>query len=136
MSEHGTCTVVFAVCAAIIVALGASLRTFKQVSIAGWVGVCAIVCAIMIVVIAVGISDRPPAAPAGPFDKQLRAFNSPKFSDAMVAVVNVYVDPDIKIWRASVPADRRSSPGHSLFAYSGTPGFFSVIAEMKVSASC
>jgi magnesium-transporting ATPase (P-type) len=91
MSEHGTCTVVFAVCAAIIVAIGASARTFKQISWIGWVGVCAIVTAIMIVVIAVGIADRPPAAPEGPYDKQLKAFNNPKFSDAMVAVVNVCV---------------------------------------------
>jgi hypothetical protein len=67
--------------------------------------------AVFIVVIACGVSDRPPAAPPGPFDKKLRAFNNPSFTDAMVAVVNI------------------------LFAYCGTPGFFSVIAEMKVCRS-
>lgn len=111
MSEHGTCTVVFAVVAAIIIGVGCSARTFKQISWLGWAGLAAIVPSILIVVIACGVSDRPPAAPAGPFDKQLKAFNNPSFVDGMVAVVNV------------------------LFAYCGTPGFFSVIAEMKVRAS-
>jgi len=97
MSEHGTCTVVFAVVAAIIIGVGASARTFKQISWLGWAGICAIVPSILIVVIACGVSDRPPAAPPGPFDKQLKAFNNPSFTDGMVAVVNVCVYPCLPV---------------------------------------
>ncbi|KAL7411377.1 transmembrane amino acid transporter protein-domain-containing protein [Mrakia frigida] len=107
VTGHATCTVAFTVTAAVIVGVLGSARTFKQISWMGWVGICCILPAIFIVTIACGISDRPPQAPAGPFDKELKAFNNPNFGDAMVAVVNI------------------------LFAYGGSPGYFSIIAEMK-----
>lgn len=107
ISTHGTCTIVFAVVSAIIVGSGASLRTFKHVSMLVWVGAVSILTAIMIVLIAVGVVDRPAAAPPGDFDLQLRAFGNPTFADGMVAVVNI------------------------LFAWAGSPGYFSVIAEMR-----
>jgi hypothetical protein len=100
-SRSPQCTVAWAAMALVLVAMGASQRTFKQISWLGWVGLAGILPAIFIVVIAVGVSDRPPAAPPGPFDKKLKAFNNPNFAQAMGAVVNV------------------------IFAYCGTPGFFS-----------
>jgi hypothetical protein len=48
-----------------------------------------ILAAVLIVTISVGVSDRPPTAPPGPFDKQLRAFNNPTFAEAFLAVVNI-----------------------------------------------
>lgn len=75
----------------------------------GWVGIVCIVPAILLVTIACAVADRPPQGPAYPlpYNKALKAFNNPTFAQAMVAVVNV------------------------LFAYGGSPGFFSIIAEMK-----
>lgn len=75
----------------------------------GWIGIVCIVPAILLVTIACAVASRPPQGPAypAPFDKELKAFNNPTFAQAMVAVVNV------------------------LFAYGGSPGFFSIIAEMK-----
>lgn len=109
ITSHATCTVAFSVCGAFIIGIGASPRTLKQISWLGWVGVCFILPAIFIVVIAVGVIDRPAdAPPTGDFDKQLKAFNGDaSFSAAMLSVVNV------------------------LFAYGGTPAFLSVISEMR-----
>lgn len=43
-----------------------------------------------LVTIAVGVSDRPAAAPAtGPFDKDLRMFNNPGFAAALSAVSQI-----------------------------------------------
>lgn len=112
LSLHGTCTVVFAACAAVMVALVASIRTFHHIAPVGWVGIICIIPAILLVTIACGISDRPPAAPAGIFDKKLRAFGSPSFSQAMVAVVNV------------------------LYAYSGSPGYFQIRVGLSFHIFC
>lgn len=73
----------------VVVAIGASTRTFKQISWLGWIGVFSILPAIFIVTIACGISDRPPNAPAGAYDKELKAFGNPTFAQAMVSVVNI-----------------------------------------------
>ena len=117
------------------------LAAFKQISWMGWVGICCILPAIFLVTIACGVSDRPPQAPAGVFDKELRAFNSPTFGNAMVAVVNIlFVSlqslldlPFLLLLEAvadlaffSFPFRRASSQ-----AYGGSPGYFSIIAEMK-----
>ena len=42
LSEHGTCTVVFVVVAAVVIALLSSIRTLDRVSFLGWIGVVSI----------------------------------------------------------------------------------------------
>lgn len=58
--------------------------------------------------IAVGIQDRPAAAPTvGPFKSDYKIVNNPSFVDAVSAVSSL------------------------IFAFSGTPAFFSIVAEMR-----
>lgn len=63
----------------------------------------------MIATIAVGIEDRPASAPQTdtPWASNWKAVGNPSFPEAMGAVSNL------------------------LFAYSGTPGFFSIVSEMR-----
>lgn len=58
--------------------------------------------------IAVGIEDRPAAAPQeGPWSSDWKLFGTPTFAEAMYAVSTI------------------------LFAFTGTPYFFSIISEMR-----
>ncbi|KAK4056154.1 hypothetical protein OIO90_002885 [Microbotryomycetes sp. JL221] len=108
-SEHGACTVIFVVVAAIIVFILSSIRTLDRVTILGWIGLVSIVSALITLAVAVGVQDRPAAAPQPPlpWDKNLKIFASPTFAQAA------------------------SSLGTIVFAYGGTPGFFSVVSEMR-----
>ncbi|MDN8999654.1 hypothetical protein Q0P46_13975, partial [Staphylococcus aureus] len=64
--------------------------------------------AIFIVTIAVGVQDRPSAAPQhGPFDKEFRLFGKSTFGQATSGVNQI------------------------LFAYGSTPMFFGVASEMR-----
>ncbi|KAJ4245158.1 hypothetical protein NW757_010168 [Fusarium falciforme] len=84
VSMHGTCTAVFVAVAAIVVI------------------------AIVMVTIAVGVQDRPAAAPKeGPFKSDFKVVGNPSFADA-VSAISTFV-----------------------FAYAGTPAFFSFAAEMR-----
>ena len=86
-SRHGACTVVFVAVGAIIVFLFASIQTLSRISWLGWVGVCSIFVSVVTLAIAVGVSDRPAAAPlTGPLDKDIRAFREVPFVDAMNAI--------------------------------------------------
>lgn len=65
---------------------------------------------VLTVTIAVGLQDRPAAAPQdtqGPWKSDFKLVNSPTFTEAMSAVTTV------------------------LFAYCGIPAFFSIAAEMR-----
>lgn len=64
---------------------------------------------VFIVTIAVGVQDRPASAPPGdgPWVSDFKIVNNPSFSDAISAVSVI------------------------LFAYAGTPAFFSIISEMR-----
>jgi amino acid permease len=63
---------------------------------------------VMIVTIAVGIQDRPSAAPTDAvWVPDYKIVNSPDFTDAMTALCTI------------------------VFAYAGTPAFFSIAAEMR-----
>ncbi|KAK4049683.1 hypothetical protein OIV83_003958 [Microbotryomycetes sp. JL201] len=108
-SEHGACTVVFVVVAAILVFLFSSIRTLDRVTILGWIGLVSIVAALLTLAVAVGVQDRPAAAPQPPavWDKEIRVFATPTFAEAA------------------------SSLGTIVFAFGGTPGFFNVVAEMR-----
>ncbi|KAM0787036.1 hypothetical protein ACM66B_006302 [Microbotryomycetes sp. NB124-2] len=108
-SEHGACTVVFVVVAAILVFIFSSIRTLDRVTILGWIGLVSIVAALLTLAVAVGVQDRPAAAPQPPaiWQKEIRIFASPSFAEAA------------------------SSLGTLVFAFGGTPGFFSVVSEMR-----
>lgn len=55
-----------------------------------------------------GVQDRPAAAPqTGPFDKDFQLVGNPSFREAVTAVSSL------------------------IFAFSGTPAFFSIVAEMR-----
>ena len=129
ITGHATCTVVWAVIVSapvqeILHAVGlsincykgmvvtfafASLQTLGKVSILGWIGFCSVMSAILIITIAVGVEDRPEAAPStGPWEKDVHAFRSDgTFLNGMSAVSTV------------------------VFGYCGTPAFFNVIGEMR-----
>jgi amino acid transporter len=109
VSTHATCTVAWVVVAMVGTFAMASIQTLNKVSILGWVGFVSVMSAILIITIAVGIQDRPVAAPqTGPWDKDIGVVNSAgTFLGGMGAVSTV------------------------VFSYSGTPAFFNVIGEMR-----
>lgn len=109
LSEHGTCTVVFVVVAAIVVFLLSSIQTLDRVSFLGWVGLISIMAAIITLTAAVGAQDRPSAAPAFPeiWDKNFQLFAHCTWAEAGAAL------------------------GTLVFAFGGTPAFFNVVAEMR-----
>ncbi|AFR96003.2 neutral amino acid transporter [Cryptococcus neoformans C23] len=109
ITGHATCTVVWAVIGMVVTFAFASLQTLGKVSILGWIGFCSVMSAILIITIAVGVEDRPEAAPStGPWEKDVHAFRSDgTFLNGMSAVSTV------------------------VFAYCGTPAFFNVIGEMR-----
>ena len=87
----------------------ASIQTLNKISILGWIGFVSVMAAILTITVAVGIQDRPSAAPqTGPWDKNIAVVNhSGTFLGGMAAVSTV------------------------VFSYSGTPAFFNVIGEMR-----
>ncbi|KAL4802254.1 transmembrane amino acid transporter protein-domain-containing protein [Aspergillus unguis] len=109
VSTHATCTAVFAAVAAIAGFLLASIRTLGKISWLAWVGLPCILVAVIMVTIAVGVADRPAAAPQtdSPWVSDWKPAASPTFAQGIAAVSNL------------------------LFAYSGTPGFFSIVSEMR-----
>ncbi|KAF5589399.1 amino acid transporter [Fusarium pseudocircinatum] len=107
VSTHGACTAVFTAVATITVILLASIRTLGRISFLAWVGLVAILAAILIVTIAVGVQDRPHDAPAGPWTSDYKLVNNPSFTDAISAIATF------------------------IFAYAGTPFYFPIIAEMR-----
>ncbi|KAF4969162.1 hypothetical protein FSARC_3538 [Fusarium sarcochroum] len=108
VSLHGTCTAVFVAVAAICGCCLASVRTLGRISMLAWVGLVCILTAIFTVTIAVGIQDRPAAAPqTGHWKSDYKVVNNPSFTEGISAISSL------------------------VFAYAGTPGFFSIAAEMK-----
>lgn len=63
---------------------------------------------VFIVTIAVGVQNRPAAAPQqGPWRPDYKLFNSPTFAEAQTAISTL------------------------IFAYAGTPAFFPIVSEMR-----
>ncbi|KAL1412336.1 hypothetical protein Q8F55_000080 [Vanrija albida] len=105
---HGACTAIFIAVAAVTGFLLSSIRTLHKVSWLAWVGVVSIVVGLLVVTVAVGVQDRPAAAPpTGPWNKDLRIFANPSFTQAISSITTI------------------------IFSYSATPTFFSVLCEMK-----
>ncbi|KAE8394450.1 transmembrane amino acid transporter protein-domain-containing protein [Aspergillus alliaceus] len=108
VSTHGACTAIFVAVAAIVGFMLSSIRTLGRITWLAWIGLVCILTAILIVTIAVGIQDRPAAAPQdGVWVSDYKIINNPSFSQAITAVSSI------------------------VFAYSGTSGFFSIVSEMR-----
>ncbi|KAL6407960.1 amino acid transporter [Ilyonectria robusta] len=108
LSLHGVCTAVFVAVAAVVGFSFASIRTLSSISWLAWVGLVCIITSILTVTIAVGVQDRPADAPeTGVWVSDYKITNNPSFTDAMSAVSAL------------------------VFAYAGTPAFFSIAAEMR-----
>ncbi|KAJ5958229.1 Amino acid transporter transmembrane [Penicillium vulpinum] len=108
VSTHATCTAVYVAVAAVAGITFASIRTLGKISWLAWIGLVCILIAIFIVTIAVGVQDRPVLAPQeGPWKSDYKVFATPTFSEAITAVASI------------------------VFAYAGTPAFFSIVSEMR-----
>ncbi|OGM46882.1 amino acid transporter [Aspergillus bombycis] len=109
VSAHGTCTAVFVAVSAIASFSMASIRTLGKIKWTAWVGVGSVFTAVMMATIAVGLQERPPTAPKGdgPWVSDYKLVGHPSFTQAITAVSSI------------------------VFAYSGTPGFFPIAAEMR-----
>ncbi|KAE8164934.1 transmembrane amino acid transporter protein-domain-containing protein [Aspergillus tamarii] len=108
ISTHGTCTAVFVAVAAILTFLLSSIRTLSRMGWIAWIGLVSILSAIIIVTVAVGVQDRPAAAPQdGIWVSDYELFKKPSFLEAISAVSSM------------------------VFAYAGTSGFFAIAAEMR-----
>ncbi|KAI5480311.1 hypothetical protein MNV49_001270 [Pseudohyphozyma bogoriensis] len=107
LSNHGTCTVVFTLIAACFLWGTSSIRTLSKVGWIMYIGAACILIALGTLVIAVGVEDRPSAAPAtGPWSKDLQVVAKPSFIDAMNIISTL------------------------TFCLSGSTAFWPVIAEM------
>ncbi|BEI81094.1 hypothetical protein CcaverHIS002_0202540 [Cutaneotrichosporon cavernicola] len=105
---HATCTAVFVAVAAIIGFMLMSIKTLQEVSWLSWVGAVSILAALLMMVIVVPLQDRPAAAPqTGPWEKDLKLFNTPTIAEALSGVSTV------------------------VFSTAAAPAFFSFAAEMK-----
>ncbi|KZZ94213.1 Amino acid transporter, transmembrane [Moelleriella libera RCEF 2490] len=108
ISTHGTCTAVFVAVAAIVGFIFGSIRTLARISWLAWVGLICILSAIFTVTVAVGVQDRPASAPQEqPWTSDAALFKSPSFTSAVSAVSSL------------------------VFAFAGSPAFFSIVAEMR-----
>ncbi|KAJ4252319.1 hypothetical protein NW762_010916 [Fusarium torreyae] len=108
MSTHGACTAVFVAVAAIVTFLMASIRTLGRISFIAWIGLTSILAAILTLTVAVGVQDRPAAAPQDvPWETNYELFKTPSFLEAVSAVSSL------------------------IFAFAGTTAFFPIVAEMR-----
>ncbi|KAB8201687.1 transmembrane amino acid transporter protein-domain-containing protein [Aspergillus parasiticus] len=109
VSTHGACTAIFVAVAAILGFACSSIRTLGKITWLAWIGLPCILVAILVVTIAVGVQDRPPTAPQtdGPWVSDFKIIGNPTFAQAITAVSSL------------------------VFAFSGTPGFFSIVSEMR-----
>ncbi|OJJ96049.1 hypothetical protein ASPACDRAFT_35577 [Aspergillus aculeatus ATCC 16872] len=94
LSHHAACTVWWALIAAVSIASCASVRKLENLTFLTWAGFVSIFSAVLIVVIAVTIPDRPAAAPqTGPFELGFYAFPvpAPTFAEGLVATCTIFV---------------------------------------------
>ncbi|KAK0385497.1 hypothetical protein NLU13_6677 [Sarocladium strictum] len=108
LSEHGACTAVFVAAAFVAVMAVASVRTLGRIAWLAMVGVVCIIVAVFVVVVGVGVQDRPAAAPEGVhWQSDYKLVGNPSFLEAIAAISNI------------------------VFAYAGTGAFFSIVSEME-----
>lgn len=109
LSTHGACTAIFVAVAAIAGFCLASIQTLGKISWIAWVGLAGILTAIFSLTVAVGVQDRPSAAPDN---------GRPFVSDYKIVADSS--------WSAAI-----SACSSLVFAYAGTPAFFSIVSEMR-----
>ncbi|KAL6362268.1 hypothetical protein LRP88_04346 [Fusarium phalaenopsidis] len=108
VSTHAICTSAFVAIAAVATICFASIRTLSRISWLGVVGLICLLIAVFMVTIAVGVQDRPDAAPTeGPWKSDYKLVGNPSFTEGMSAI------------------------GAFIFAYSGPPSFFALVGEMR-----
>ncbi|KAJ4229816.1 hypothetical protein FSOLCH5_003181 [Fusarium solani] len=108
VSTHAACTAVFVAVAAVATFGFASIRTLGKIGWLAWIGLVCIMTAIFSVTVAVGVQDRPAAAPkGGVWVSDYKLTNTPSFVDGISAISAL------------------------IFAFSGTPAFFTIAAEMR-----
>ncbi|KAM0389962.1 hypothetical protein ACHAQC_007949 [Fusarium culmorum] len=108
VSKHAACTAVFVAIAAVLTFAFASIRTLSKIGWLAWVGLVCIMTAIFTVTIAVTLEDRPAAAVGvDEWKPDWKLFNTPTVQQAFAAI------------------------GCHVFAFAGTPAFFSIVAEMR-----
>ncbi|KAJ5099790.1 hypothetical protein N7532_006791 [Penicillium argentinense] len=134
VSDHATCTAVYVAIAFIVSFVLGSIQTLGRISWIAWLGLFCILTSsmfpsalsftwlsvavaepqsnprhlVLIVTVAVGIQDRPAAAPKDTvWVPDYKIANNPSFTDAISAICTL------------------------VFAYAGTPAFFSLASEMR-----
>lgn len=108
VSKHAACTAVFVAIAAVLTFAFASIRTLSKIGWLAWIGLVCIMTAIFTVTIAVTLEDRPAAAVGvDEWEPDWKLFNTPTVQQAFAAI------------------------GCHVFAFAGTPAFFSIVAEMR-----
>ncbi|KAF5980442.1 amino acid transporter [Fusarium coicis] len=92
LSDHGTCTVVFALVSAILITLFSSIRTFARLGWLTWFGFITFVLGVFIFVVAVTQVDRPAAAPkTGDFELGWAPIAYPSFVVGMINATNIFI---------------------------------------------
>ncbi|KAJ5885391.1 hypothetical protein N7495_009901 [Penicillium taxi] len=108
VSSHATCTAVYVFIAAATTAALSSIQTLGRISWLAWIGLICILTAVLSVTIAVGVQDRPSAAPqTGIWVSDYQITKKPSFSEVATGLSTM------------------------VFAYAGTPAFFSIVSEMR-----
>ncbi|KAI0490066.1 transmembrane amino acid transporter protein-domain-containing protein [Xylaria cf. heliscus] len=104
----GACTAIFVAVAAIVGFTLSSIQTLGRIKWLAWVGLIGILTSVFTVTIAVGVQNRPAAAPQdGPWASDYKLIGNPSFTEAITAVSSL------------------------IFAYAGTTAFFAIVSEMR-----
>ncbi|KAL0941384.1 amino acid transporter [Colletotrichum truncatum] len=108
VSTHGACTAIFVALAAFVGFCFGSIQTLGKITWFAWIGLVAILSSIFTLTVAVGVQDRPAAAPQeGVWVSDYVIVGNPSFSEAVSALSTL------------------------VFAFAGTPAFFSIVSEMR-----
>ncbi|RBQ66425.1 hypothetical protein FVER14953_08878 [Fusarium verticillioides] len=92
ISNHGACTVIFALIGAISITLFSSVRTFSRLGWLTWIGFFTFFVAVFIFVVAVTQQDRPAIAPkTGDYELGWTAIAHPTFVAGITASANIFI---------------------------------------------
>lgn len=118
LSEHGACTAVFTLVAAILVTGFSSIRTFAKLGWLTWVGFVTFVIAVLIFTVAVTQQARPAAAPqTGDFDLGYVALAFPGFAAGMTATLNIFISGSGSSMYLPIISEMRSPRDYHKAAY-------------------
>lgn len=89
ITNHGACSVIFALVATLLTCAMASFREFRHIAFLGWAGLFSIIISVCVLMVSVMVSDKPPLAPEVDWDKQLKLIGHPSPAAALAAVMNM-----------------------------------------------